>query len=72
MPCLDGHTAARAARTPVPRAPPVPETRNLLDTAERALPPDGGTVINTARAPIVDTEALIRECGTGRLNAWRE
>ncbi|MGP3983387.1 hydroxyacid dehydrogenase [Streptomyces sp. KR80] len=51
-------------------APELPETRHLLDTRRLALLPDGGTVINTARGSLVDTEALTRECATGRLNAY--
>ena len=51
-------------------APELPETRHLLNAARLALVPDGGTVINTARGSIVDTEALTRECRTGRLSAW--
>ncbi|MGK5734262.1 hydroxyacid dehydrogenase [Streptomyces sp. URMC 124] len=51
-------------------APATPETHRMLDAAHLALIPDGGTVINTARGSLVDTEALERECGMGRLNAW--
>ncbi|MEU7135364.1 hydroxyacid dehydrogenase [Streptomyces sp. NPDC046261] len=50
-------------------APELPETRGLLNAARLALIPDGGTVINTARGTLVDTEALARECASGRLDA---
>lgn len=50
-------------------APELPETRNLVDAVRLALIQDGGTVINTARGSLVDTDALTRECRTGRLNA---
>ncbi|NGN68995.1 hydroxyacid dehydrogenase [Streptomyces sp. A7024] len=51
-------------------APELPETRHLLDARRLALIPDGGTVINTARGSLLDTEALTHECATGRLNAY--
>lgn len=51
-------------------APELPETRQLLDAARLALIPDGGTVINTARGALVDTGALVRECASGRLDAF--
>ncbi|MGV9879948.1 hydroxyacid dehydrogenase [Streptomyces sp. NPDC003006] len=51
-------------------APQLPETRGLLSEAMLRLIPDGGSVINTARGSLVDTEALARECGTGRLDAF--
>ena len=51
-------------------APQLPETRNLLDARRLALVPDGGTVVNTARGSLVDTEALTAECVSGRLNAF--
>ncbi|MFC5145742.1 hydroxyacid dehydrogenase [Streptomyces aureoversilis] len=51
-------------------APGTPDTYRLLDAEHLALIPDGGTVINTARGSIVDTEGLERECRSGRLSAW--
>ncbi|MBM7169362.1 hydroxyacid dehydrogenase [Streptomyces sp. G44] len=51
-------------------APQLPETRGLLSEAMLGLIPDGGCVINTARGSLVDTEALARECGAGRLDAF--
>nr|WP_037610641.1 hydroxyacid dehydrogenase [Streptacidiphilus rugosus] len=50
-------------------APALPETRRLIDRARLALMRDGATLINTARGSLVDTEALIAELATGRLNA---
>lgn len=47
----------------------LPSTRHLLDARAIALVPDGGTVINTARGMLVDTDALAAECATGRLSA---
>jgi phosphoglycerate dehydrogenase-like enzyme len=50
-------------------APALPETRHLLDGRRLALMPDGAVLINTARGSLVDTDALTRECGTGRISA---
>ncbi|CAM5451982.1 glycerate dehydrogenase [Streptomyces abikoensis] len=60
----------RAADIVTVHAPETAETRRLLDEEHLALIPDGGAVINTARGSIVDTEALERECASGRLSAW--
>ncbi|MGY4925027.1 hydroxyacid dehydrogenase [Streptomyces sp. 900105755] len=51
-------------------APLLPETTGLLDAGMLALIPDGGVLVNTARGAIVDTEALTRECASGRLEAY--
>jgi phosphoglycerate dehydrogenase-like enzyme len=44
-------------------------TRGLIGTAELAAMHDGAVVINAARGPIVDHDALLAEVSTGRLNA---
>jgi phosphoglycerate dehydrogenase-like enzyme len=44
-------------------------TRGLIGTAELAAMRDGALVINAARGPVVDAEALLREVGRGRLRA---
>ncbi|MBW5421908.1 hydroxyacid dehydrogenase [Streptomyces sp. BG9H] len=51
-------------------APELPSTIGLLSEAMLRLIPDGGVVINTARGPLVDTQALARECAAGRLEAF--
>ncbi len=51
-------------------APQLPETRGLVSAEMLRLIPDGGTLVNTARGSLVDTEALARECGSGRLDAF--
>ncbi len=51
-------------------APELPETRHLLNASRLARIPNGGTVINTARGSLIDTEALVRECAAGRLDAF--
>lgn len=50
-------------------APELPETRRMIAAAELALLRDGATVINTARGSLIDTDALIAEVVTGRLDA---
>jgi phosphoglycerate dehydrogenase-like enzyme len=51
-------------------APDLPETRHLLDGRRLALLRDGAALINTARGRLVDTEALARECASGRIDAY--
>ncbi|MEU5328826.1 hydroxyacid dehydrogenase [Streptomyces parvus] len=50
-------------------APELPGTRHLFDAPRLALMRDGATLVNTARGSLVDTEALVKEAATGRLNA---
>ncbi|MFI7416918.1 hydroxyacid dehydrogenase [Nonomuraea sp. NPDC049684] len=50
-------------------APDLPETRHLIDAARLAAMRDGATLINTARAALVDQDALIAELTSGRLYA---
>lgn len=44
-------------------------TRGLIGAEELAALPDDGLVVNVARGPVVDTEALMTECSSGRLRA---
>ncbi|MEO9189872.1 MAG: C-terminal binding protein [Acetobacteraceae bacterium] len=48
-------------------APLTPETRGLIGAAELALMPAGAVVVNTARGPIVDIEALAAALKSGYL-----
>ncbi|TDE99161.1 hydroxyacid dehydrogenase [Occultella glacieicola] len=50
-------------------APLLPSTHHMIGRAELAHLRDGATLINTARGAIVDHEALLAECGSGRLDA---
>ncbi|RWZ83257.1 2-hydroxyacid dehydrogenase [Glutamicibacter sp. HZAU] len=43
-------------------------TRHLVDAQLLAKLPDGATVINMARGPVVDTDAIVAEVASGRLN----
>ena len=51
-------------------APQLPETRHLVDGRRLARMRDGAWLVNTARGSIVDTDALTRECVSGRLCAF--
>ena len=53
------------------------ETRGLIGADELALIPDGGLLVNTARAAVVDEDALVAELQRGRIRAalnvyWKE
>jgi len=50
--------------------PHTPETVNLVDAAFLAAMPDGAILVNIARGPIVDTDALVAELMAGRLHAF--
>ena len=50
-------------------APALPETLHMIGPAQLSALPDGATVINTARGPLIDHEALIPHLASGRLYA---
>ena len=45
------------------------ESRNLFDARRLALMKDGALLVNVARGPIVNTNALVAELNTGRITA---
>jgi phosphoglycerate dehydrogenase-like enzyme len=45
------------------------ETQQLVDAKFLAAMPDGALLVNVARGPVADTEALLAETSTGRLRA---
>lgn len=49
--------------------PLTPATRGLVDADLLARLPDGALVVNVARGGVVDTDALVAECASGRLHA---
>ncbi|WP_067196482.1 hydroxyacid dehydrogenase [Microbacterium sp. XT11] len=51
-------------------APSLPATRGMINASRLAALRDGGTVINTARGDLIDTEAIAAECTSGRLFAY--
>jgi phosphoglycerate dehydrogenase-like enzyme len=51
-------------------APALPSTHHLVNAERLARMHDGAWLLNTARGSLVDTDALTRECVTGRLNAF--
>jgi phosphoglycerate dehydrogenase-like enzyme len=57
----------RATDTLSVHAPLTPETRGMLGTRELALLPKGAVVVNTARGPIVDIDALAAALKSGHL-----
>lgn len=50
-------------------APDTPETRNTIDARRIGLMRPGTLLVNTARGPLVDTEALTPHLVSGRLDA---
>lgn len=50
-------------------APATVETEGLVGRRQLAALPDGAVVVNTARASIVDADALFQEVASGRLDA---
>ncbi|PZF81174.1 hydroxyacid dehydrogenase [Jiangella anatolica] len=65
----DLDTVLRGSRVLALHAPVLPETRRMIGARELALLPDGALLVNTARAALVDGEALLAELESGRLDA---
>lgn len=66
---LVGLEEAMASDVVALHAPVTPETMGLVGRSELDLMPDGGVLINTARAAIVDGAALEDELVSGRIRA---
>ena len=49
--------------------PLTPETTKFLDDRRIAMMPDGAVVVNTARGPVIDDDALIRALKSGKIAA---
>ena len=50
-------------------APHTPQTEGMIGAAELGLLPDGALLVNVARGPLVDTDALLAETSSGRIRA---
>jgi phosphoglycerate dehydrogenase-like enzyme len=50
--------------------PHTPRTHHLVDAPFLAAMPDGAMLVNVARGPIVETEALVAELTARRLHAF--
>ncbi len=44
-------------------------TRHLIDDAFLSAMPDGALLVNVARGPVADTDALVKHTGSGRIRA---
>lgn len=63
------HESLAAAEIVMLAVPLTDETRGLIDAAALAALPDGALIVNVARGPVVDTDALVAELQAGRLRA---
>ena len=50
-------------------APSTPQTYRMIGRRELALMRDGAILVNTARASLIDTDALLAELRKGRISA---
>jgi phosphoglycerate dehydrogenase-like enzyme len=66
---VDNDTLFRRSDILSVHAPLLPETIGLVDARLLGLLRDGSVLINTARGKIIDSEALVRECASGRIDA---
>ncbi len=63
------HDALAEAEVVILAVPLTEQTRGLIDAAALAAMPDGALLVNVARGPVVDTDALVAELRAGRLRA---
>ncbi|TMR38303.1 hydroxyacid dehydrogenase [Nonomuraea zeae] len=66
---VDLDTLVRRSHVVSLHAPESRETYRMLDARRLSLLPDGAVVINTARGGLIDTDALVKELRSGRLDA---
>ncbi|WP_350278017.1 hydroxyacid dehydrogenase [Kribbella sp. HUAS MG21] len=66
---IDLDDLLRTSRVVALHAPTLPETHHMIGARELALMPDGAALVNTARSWLVDTDALLAEVRSGRLDA---
>lgn len=62
-------SALAAAEVVILGVPLTDETRGLIGATELAAMPDGALLVNVARGPVVDTDALVAELQAGRIRA---
>ena len=63
------HDALATAEVVFLAVPLTARTRGMIDADALAAMPDGALLVNVARGPVVDTEALVAELASGRLRA---
>ncbi|MGK0722400.1 2-hydroxyacid dehydrogenase [Leucobacter sp. W1478] len=63
------HEALAGAEVVFLGVPLTAETTGLIDATALAAMPDGALLVNVARGPVVDTDALVAELTAGRLRA---
>ncbi|WP_336660242.1 2-hydroxyacid dehydrogenase [Leucobacter sp. USHLN153] len=63
------HECLAKAEIVILAVPLTDDTRGMLDAAALAQLPDGALVVNVARGPVVNTEALVAELVAGRVRA---
>lgn len=66
---VDLDTLCRRSDIVTLHAPDLPETYRMVDARRIGMLRDGAILINTARGALVDTEALVPHCVTGRIDA---
>ncbi|MFI5695522.1 hydroxyacid dehydrogenase [Kribbella sp. NPDC051586] len=66
---IDLDELLRTSRVVALHAPTLPETHHLIGARELALMPDGSSLVNTARSWLIDSDALVAELRSGRIDA---
>ncbi len=66
---IDLDELLRTSRVVALHAPTLPETHRMIGARELALMPDGSSLVNTARSWLIDSDALLAELRTGRIDA---